>query len=155
MAFAPSTPITGATQSGLTSPTYTIAPDASPDNHGKQYYVSTLGGTQTGVLAHSVAAPFTLSMFRPKVLKTLAPVNPVTGVLRNVPMNNYKIITRKGVLPLSGQAYKTAMIKTELEIPAGSDLADPLSLRAAISAHIGLLTQISSAIGDSVVTGTI
>ncbi len=155
MAFAPTTPITGATQVGLTSPTYTIAQDSNPDNNGKQYYVSALGGTQTSVLSHSVAAPFTLSMFRPKTLKVLAPVNPVTGVVRSVPMNTYKVITRKGVLPLAGQSYKTALIKTELEIPAGSDLADPLSLRAAISAHIGLLTQISSALGDTVVTGTI
>lgn len=155
MSFAPVTPIAGSAQAGLTSPTYTIAADNAPDANGKQYYVSVLGGTQTGVLAHSVAAPFTISMFRPKVLKTLAPVNPVTGVLRSVPVNAYKVITRKGVLPLAGQSYKTAVIKTELDIPAGSDLADPLSLRAALSAHIGLLTQISSAIGDTVVTGTI
>lgn len=155
MSFAPTTPITGSPQTGLTSPTYSIALDTAPDANGKQYYVSALGGTQTGVLAHSVAAPFTHSMFRPKVLKTLAPVNPVTGVLRSVPMNTYKAITRKGVLPLAGQSHKTAVIKTELDIPAGSDLADPLSLRAAISAHIGLLTQISNGLGDTVVTGTI
>ncbi len=155
MAYAPTSPITGSTQTGLTSPTYTIAADSNPDNNGKQYYVSALGGTQTGVLAHSVAAPFTLAMFRPKTLKVLAPVNPVTGVLRSVPMNTYKAITRKGVLPLAGQSYKTAMLKSEFDIPAGSDLADPLSLRAMISAHIGLLTQISSALGDTVTTGTI
>jgi hypothetical protein len=155
MAFAPTSPITGATQTGLTSPTYTIAADNAPDANGKQYYVSALGGTQTGVLAHSVAAPFTQSMFRPKVLKTLAPVNPVTGVLRSVPMNDYKVITRKGVLPLAGQSYKTALIKTELAIPAGSDLADPLSLRAAISAHIGLLWQIADGIGSTTLTGTL
>jgi len=155
MAFAPTSPITGAAQTGLTSPTYTVATDSPSESNAKQVYVSALGGTQTGVLAHSVAAPFTLAMFRPKVLKNLAPVNPVTGVLRNVPVNNYKVITRKGVLPLAGQSYKTALFTTHLEIPAGSDLADPLSLRAALSAHIGLLTQISSAIGDTVVTGTI
>lgn len=155
MAFAPTTPVTGSAQTGLTAPTYTIAADSPPDNNGKQYYVSALGGTQTGVLAHTVASPFTLSCFRPKSLKVLAPVNPVTGVLRSVPMNTYKVITRKGVLPLAGQSHKTAMIRTELEIPAGADLADALSLRAMISAHIGLLTQISSALGDTVVTGTI
>lgn len=155
MAFSPTSPITGATQTGLTTPTYTIAADSNPDVNGKQYYVSSLGGTQTGVLAHSVAAPFTLSMFRPKNLKVLAPVNPTTGVLRSVPVNTYKVITRKGVLPLANQAYKTAVITSELAIPAGSDLADPLSLRAAISAHIGLLSQISNEIGNSVITGTI
>lgn len=155
MAFTLTTPITGSTQTGLTSPTYTIATDSNPDNQSKQVYVSALGGTQTGVLAHSVAAPFTISMFRPKVLKNLAPVNPVTGVLRSVPMNEYKVYTRKGVLPLAGQAYKPAMLKTLLEIPAGSDLADPLSLRAMISCHIGALTQLSNELGNSVVTGTI
>lgn len=155
MAFAPSTPITGAAQTGLTSPTFTIAADNAPDANGKQYYVSALGGTQTGVLAHSVAAPFTCSMFRPKTLKVLAPVNPVTGVLRAVPMNTYKVITRKGVLPLAGQSYKTAVFKTELDVPAGADLADALSLRSALSAHIGLLTQIADAIGASILTGTI
>lgn len=155
MAFVPTTPITGAAQTGLTTPTYTIAADSAPDGNGKQFYVSALGGTQTGVLAHSVAAPFTVSMFRPKVLKNLAPVNPVTGVLRAVPMNTYKVLTRKGVLPLAGQAYRTAIIKTDFDIPAGSDLTDPLSLRAAISAHIGLLTQLSNELGNSVLTGTI
>lgn len=155
MAFAPTSPITGSTQTGLTTPSYTIAVDSNPDNNGKQYYVSGLGGTQTGVNSHSVASPFTLSMFRPKVLKGLSPVNPVTGVLRAVPMNTYKVITRKGVIPLAGQAVKTAVLKTELDIPAGSDFADPLSIRAAISAHIGLLTQISNEIGNTVVTGTI
>jgi hypothetical protein len=155
MSFAPSSPITGSAQTGLTSPTYTVVTDSNPDNNGKQVYVSALGGTQTGVLAHSVAAPFTCSMFRPKVLKVLAPVNPVTGVLRSVPVNTYKVITRKGVLPLAGQAYKTANITSVIDVPAGSDLADPLSLRAMLSAHIGLLTQISNEIGNSVVTGTI
>lgn len=155
MAFVLSTPITGSPQTGLTSPTYAITADTAPDSNGKQYYVSGLGGTQPGVLAHSVAAPFTISMFRPKVLKILAPVNAVTGVLRSVPMNVYKVITRKGASPLAGQSYKTGHITTELAIPAGSDTADPLSLRAMISAHIGALTQLSNELGNSVITGTI
>lgn len=155
MAFSLTSPITGTPQTGLSLPTYSVAPDSNPDNNGKQFYVSSLGGTQPGVLGHSVAAPFTLSMFRPKLLKSLAPVNPVTGVLRAVPMNAYKLITRKGVLPLAGQAYKTAMIRTDLEIPAGADLADPISLRAAISAHIGMLSQLSNELGNTVLTGTI
>jgi hypothetical protein len=155
MAFVPSSPITGSAQTGLTTPTYTIVADQAPDANGKQYYVSALGGTQTGVTAHSVAAPFTCSMFRPKVLKTLAPVNPVTGVLRNVPVNTYKCITRKGVLPLAGQAFRTGNMTSELNVPAGADLADPLSVRAMISAHIGLLTQLSNEFGNTAVTGTI
>lgn len=155
MAFNPTSPVTGGAQTGLTSPTYTIAADTPPANNAKQYYVSGLGGTQTGVLAHSVAAPFTLSMFKPQSPKVLAPLNPVTGVLRSVPMNTYKVITRKGVLPLAGQSYKTSLVTTTLDIPAGADVADPLSLKAMISAHIGLLTQISAGIGDSAVNGVL
>jgi len=155
MAFLPSSPISGTPQYGFTSPTYTVVTDTNPDTNGKQVYVSAVGGTQAGVIPHSVAAPFTLSMFRPKVLKTLAPVNPVTGVLRNVPFNTYKVITRKGVLPLAGQSYKTSVINTSLEIPAGSDLADPANLKAAISIHIGALQQMSAEIGTSTLTGTI
>jgi hypothetical protein len=155
MAFSLTSPVTGSTQTGLTSPTYTVVADSPPNNYGKQYYVSTLGGTQTGVLAHSVAAPFTIASFRPQVLKTLAPVNPVTGVLRNVPHNVYKTVTRKGVLPLAGQAYAPASMTSELKIPAGSDLADPLSLRAMIALHIGALQQFSDGLGNTVTTGTI
>jgi len=155
MAFAPTTPITGGTQTGLTSPTYTIATDSNPDVNGRQVYVSALGGTQTGVLAHSVAAPFTISMFKPKVLKTLAPVNAVTGVLRSVPMNNYKLIVRKGLLPLAGQSYKTGHVTIEIAVPAGADLADPLQVRAMLSAAVGAFSQLSNEIGNSVLTGTI
>jgi len=155
MSFAPTSPITGAAQTGLTSPTYTIAADNAPDVNAKQYYVSALGGTQTGVLSHSVAAPFTLAAFRPKAFKYLQPLNPVTGVLRSVPLNTYKVITRKGVLPLAGQSFKNAVFTTALDIPAGSDVADPLSLKAGLSAHIGLLTQIAAGLGDTAVNGVL
>lgn len=155
MTFALSTPVTGQAQTGLTSPTYTLVSDTPPDVNAKQYAVTALGGTQTGVLAHSVAAPFTTAMFRPKGPKVLSPVNPVTGVLRNVPMNSYSVVTRKGVLPLAGQANKTMIIRTIIEVPAGSDTADPLSVRAALSMHIGSLAQASAGIGDTTVNGVL
>lgn len=155
MPISPSSPITGGAQSGFTAPTYTFVTDANPSNNGKQWAVLTLGGTQVGVNIHSVACPFTLAFFRPAVLKTLQPVNPVTGVLKAVPLNTYKAITRKGVLPLAGQAFKPMVINTAIEVPAGADVADPANIRAALSAHIGLLTQISASIGDSAVNGII
>lgn len=155
MAFAPTTPITGATQSGLTTPTYTIAADTAPDSTGKQYAVTALGGTQTGVTASSVSSPFTLTMFRPKNYKVLGTPNPMTGRIANVPVNTYQILTRKGVLPLAGQPAKTMRVRTYIDVPAGADLADPLSVRAALSAHIGLLSQVSSGVGDTVISGSI
>lgn len=153
MTFALTTPVTGQAQTGLTSPTYTITADTPPDTNSKQWAVTALGGTQTGVTSHTVAAPFTIAMFRPKATQALAPVDPVTGVLKRVPYNTYKVITRKGVLPLAGQAYKNAVITTVLELPAGSDTADAANIRAALSAHFGSLVQASAGIGDTAIQG--
>lgn len=153
--FNLTSPVTGQPQTGLTSPTYTLTADTPPNSYAKQWAITALGGTQTGVLPHSVAAPFTTAMFRPQAFKSLSPVNAVTGVLRAVPINTYKVITRKGVLPLAGQAYKDARITTVIDVPAGSDLADPTSLRAMLSAHIGALVQASAGIGDTTVNGVL
>jgi hypothetical protein len=127
--------------------------DTAPDNNGKQYAVTALGGTQTGVESHSVAAPFTLTFVRPKVFKALGKPNPVTGVISSVPRNVYKQITRKGVLPLAGQPYATMLVTTIIEVPAGADLADPEDVRAALSLHIGQLDTVSAGIGDTGITG--
>lgn len=152
MSFAPTTPITGAAQTGLTTPTYTITSDTAPDQSGKQFAVTALGGTQTGVTTHSVSSPFTLTMFRPKLLKSLSVVNPVTGQLRNVPRNTYKVITRKGVNPAVNQPATPMIITTTIDVPAGSDSYDAANVHAALSAHLGLLAQTSSGVGDTCVT---
>jgi hypothetical protein len=151
--WAPTSPVTGGAQTGLTSPTYTFVDDVPPDSNAKQVAITALGGTQTGVLTSSVAAPFTTSFFRPKTYKVLGPVDPTTGIVRNVPRNVYKQITRKGVLPLAGQQYQTMLITTTIEVPAGSDTADSANVRAALSNHIGTLNDVSAGIGDTVVSG--
>lgn len=148
-------PVTGAAQTGFTSPTYTHVADLAPDSNGKQVAVTAVGGTQVGVTAHSVAAPFTTTFSRPKVLRALGAVNPITGVIREVPRNTYTLLTRKGVLPLAGQAYTTMIVRTTIEVPAGSDLADPANIRAALSMHAGSLSQVSAGVGDSAVSGVI
>lgn len=154
MSFSPSSPVTGGAQTGLTSPTYTLASDTPPDVNAKQWAVSALGGTQSGVSVHSVSSPFTLSMFRPKVFKNLKPVNS-QNVLPDVPYNTYKVITRKGVIPLAGQAARTMRVTTIIELPAGSDVADANSVRAALSCHAGALWAQSAGIGDTVVSGVL
>lgn len=156
MTVSLSSPITGAAQTGFTSPTYTLTTDTPPDVNAKQWAVTALGGTQTGVVTHSVAAPFTLTTFRPKVFQTLPVVNPVTGQLTRVPKNTYQgILVRKGVLPLAGQSYQVALARAMLDIPAGADTADAANLRAMISALIGALNQVSAGLGDTVVSGVI
>lgn len=155
MSFALSTPVTGAAQTGLTTPTYTIASDTAPAAVAKQYAVTALGGTQTGVTASSVSQPFTVAMFRPQAYQSLGKPNPTTGLISRVPRNTYKIITRKGVLPLVGQPITNMVITTTVEVPAGSDVADPASVRAALSLHLGALAQASAGIGDTVVQGVL
>jgi hypothetical protein len=155
MAWSLTSPVTGAAETGFTAPTYTHVADQAPDVNAKQVAVTALGGTQAGVVAHTVAAPFTTSVFRPKTFKVLPKTNPVTGQLPSVPMNVYKVITRKGVLPLAGQPYSIARMTTIIEIPAGSDTADAANLRAMQSMHIGSLSQQSAGVGDTTVAGVL
>lgn len=153
--YAPTSPITGGAQTGLTSPTYTHVADIAPDVNGKQIAVTALGGTQTGVTVHSVTSPFTATLIRPKTFKVLGKTNPVTGLLPAVPKNQWRLIVRKGVLPLAGQPTSTLILDLTMSIPAGADTADPANVRAAFSALIGLLSQQSAGIGDSVVSGVV
>lgn len=155
MALNLTSPITGAAQTGLTNPTYTHVSDTAPSPNGKQVAVTQLGGTQTGVVAHSVSCPFTITCFRPAQLKSLPAANPVTGVIKNIPNNTYKVITRKGVIPASGVPAIPMPISTIIPVPAGSDTYDAASIRAALSAHIGALSQLSAALGDTGVSGII
>lgn len=152
MAVTITSPITGSAQTGLTAPTYTNVGMAGPDSNVKQVAVTALGGTQTGVDVHSVARPFTIAFWWPKVLRIL-PALSSFGQLPSVPMNVYKVITRKGVTPLAGHPSKTMLVTTTIEVPAGSDTADSANVRAALSAHIGALTQQSAGIGDTGVSG--
>jgi len=153
MTFALTSPVTGGAQTGLTSPTHSYTVDLAPDNNGKQYAVTALGGTQTGATLHSVASPFTVTMVRPRVFRSLGKPNPTTGLIRDVPRNTYKLLTRKGVLPLAGQPYTTMLIATVIDVPAGADTADPVNIRTGLSAHFGALIQQSAGIGDTVVSG--
>lgn len=155
MSFAPSSPVTGATVSGLTSPTYTLTTDVAPNINGKQYAVTALGGTQTGVDTNSVSKPFSISFFRPPVLKVLPQANPVTGIIKNVPINTYKLITRKGAAPAASQSNMVAKITTIIDVPAGVDTYEPEELRAMISAHFGVGWAQASGIADTVTSGII
>ena len=139
--------ITGTAQTGLTSSTYTVTADTAPDSNGKQYVVSALGGTQTGVSAHSVSSPFTLTFWRPKFIRLIGLMNSI-GWIQNNPVNVYKLVTRKGTLPAAGERPQVCLISTTMSVPAGSDTYDIVSVRAAMSAHFGALSQQSAGIGD-------
>lgn len=153
MSFAPSGTIAGSSQPGFTTPTYGVTPDIAPVINAKQFAITALGGTQAGAEVNSVSKPFTMTFFRPAVLRTLPQVNPTTGVIRNIPYNTYKLITRKGAVPALNQGAMVARITTMIEIPAGADTFDAGNIKAMLSSHIGVLNSQSSGIADTVVTG--
>lgn len=148
-------PITGSAQTGLTSPTYTHVSDVAPDGNGRQVAVTALGGTQTNVRVSTAGDPFTLNWVRPKALRGAPQVNPITGIISVSPRNVWKLITRKGVIPLAGQSAQPMLVTTEISIPGGAESADAVNVRAGLSAHIGALSQQSAGFGDSVNSGVL
>jgi len=149
------TTITGASVSGLTSPTYDVTADVAPNPHSKQWAVTSIGGTQTGVDAGSTASrPWTLTFTRPQSVRQLNAIDN-SGVLRTVPMNEYGFIGRKGMTPLTGQASKTSIWRFSASVPAGADTYDIPNLKAAGSSFVGALNQQISGFCDTMVTGVL
>lgn len=151
MPFSPTSPVTGSPQTGLTSPTYTLVADVAPAAHGKQYYVSALGGTQTGVEVNSISNPFTTTFFKVASPKALPPVN-ASGGLQSVPKNVFKWNVRKGLEVVSGQPRQVGLFELSMTIPAGADVADPESIRAALSLLFGVSWADSAALGTILIT---
>jgi len=147
--------ITGAAQTGFTSPTYTMTADTPPSQFAKQGAILALGGTQTGVSTHSVSDPFTISVFRPTVLKPFVVKNAITGIGVNVPKNDYKVIGRKGALPFANNPYQVIQFKTTFSVPAGVDSYSPAEVRGLTSCYVGYLWANSAGLGDTLVQGTI
>jgi hypothetical protein len=121
-----------------------VAADLAPSNNGKQYAVTALGGTQTGVVVSSVANPFTLTTFKPSVLVQAPPVNAAGLFTGPVGRNVFSVITRKGLIPLAGQSPIVGIIETKISLPAGCTDADTNSVAALVSAHIGALSNQST-----------
>lgn len=154
MSFTMTSPVTGSAQTGLTSPTHTLAADVGPNAASKQYAVTAVGGTQTGVRTHSASDPFTITGERPANLLG-APFVASGATLTKVGYNTYKLRVRKGVVCVVGQNPQTAILELHMRVPAGSDVNDPANLRSALSLMGGAIAQISASLGDTLVTGLI
>lgn len=153
-AWSPDSSITGATVSGLTSPTYTQVDDTNPTPGAKQKTVTALGGTQGGASANTAGEPFTATFYKPAVLKSLPPANPVTGLRGQVPTNQWKLIVRKGGEVASG-VPAMAIARLTLDVPAGMETYDADNVRAFVSYLVGLLTEESSDLADTLITGVV
>lgn len=136
-----STPVAGLAQEGFTDPSIELAPDSAPSPNGKQWYVSGVSG-MPDVTTHSVASPYTVSVFRPATIKVAGPGQATaTGVVVNQPKNTYKVITRKAVTINSLGAKAIALVTTSIDVPVGTSDEDLAALKAAISLHGGALIQ--------------
>lgn len=139
---------------GFTTPKFVTTIDQKPDVNAVQVAVlSTTGTLPASVTMHTVSSPFTLTYWRPKIFQILGRPDTLTGTINKVPINKHKIITRKGVLVATGQPARALVIRTEIDVPAGSETVDIANVRAALSAHFGALSNLSAGIGDTVNTG--
>jgi len=148
--------ITGGAQTGFTSPTYTAAADQAVDLRSKQAVITAIGGTQTGVVVHSINAPFTITARRENVFKTLAKafLNGVTGQYSRVPYNNFVLLVRKSAQVASGQWFVNDYRLTA-HIAAGSETYDAPNVRAGLSCLVGICWGQSSGIGDTLNNGVL
>jgi hypothetical protein len=156
MTWSPDSSIAGGAQTNLSTPTYTLQADQASEPNAVQHAVTALGGTQTGVVAHSISKPFTITVVKPKVPKTLGVLNSVTGVRNGtIPKNTYWIIIRKGVDSSASDTNQLATVRVQIDVPAGADSYDAPNVRAMISLLVGILSEESADLGDTVVTGVL
>jgi len=152
MAINLSGAVTGAAQTGLTSPTYTVASAQAPTSLGKQYIVASLGGTQTGVEPHAGSNPFLINFVVPANYRSVQMVNSAgVGLSRGMNVTSVKVL--KGVSVDGAANKRNALFDLQCRIPPGADVYDPESIRAAISFLIGVLSNQSAGFGDTVIAG--
>lgn len=154
MSWSPDSSITGATVTGLTSPTYTQVDDVAPAVNAKQKTVSALGGTQGSASANTISEPFTSTFYKPQALKALPSANALTGLRGAVPNNQYRLVVRKGGESASGVPV-VAIARLTIDVPAGMETYDPDNVRALVSYLVGLLTEESADLADTLLTGVL
>lgn len=155
MTWSPDGTTTGGAQTGLTSPTFDITSVLAPDANSRQYAVTALGGTQTGVRTNSAGDPFAATIRKDKTYRVLPSPNPSTGAYGNVPLNKTEILFRKGLKIDSAGTIRVGNIRVTAELPAGSESNDAVNIRALLSFCIGLLNEESADLGDSLINGIV
>lgn len=153
MTMSLTSPVTGAAQTGLTSPSFTLVAGSAPDTNGRQYAVSAISVTPASTDVNTASRPFTITAWWPKLVKAL---QYIAGSGRNVsvPMNVYKWVTRKGVTCHADLPPVIMLVTTTAEIPAGADTSDATAIRLALSQHGGAVAQASAEFGNTCVSAT-
>jgi len=149
--FLPTSPVTGATGSGFTSPTYTLTSALGPAPGSKRYIVTSLGGTQTNVRANSANDPFSVTAFLPQSYRGLV-LGP-NGEIRNVPYNRYNLAFQKGVYVVTGQPARPINARLIYDIPAGCETTDSSNIMALNCFIGGLLEQQANEWSETLIGG--
>jgi hypothetical protein len=144
---------------GFVAAVYNSDLDVAPDpSTGISAFLSSKnsGTVPAEVKYHSVSSPFTVTVERPKFLKTLGNLlNAVTGIYGKVPENVYRIRTRKGVMIAANNVPRIMYVETTIRVPAGSDVYDIPNIRAALGVHFGLCHAEANHISPAVLNGTV
>lgn len=147
--------VTGAAVTGLTSPTYTLSEGQKLAINSKTSYVSAIGGTQSGVSAHSLNKPFTVTFKWPSIPKLVAQAiyNSITGTYSKIPSNDYQLLFRKGftVAMPNGSLESVLERRVNDKIIAGAE--NSADLKAFNSFSAGFLFQNASGLFDTHSTG--
>ncbi len=154
MTWSPDSSITGGAQTGFTSPVFTLVDDSAPALNAKQKTCITIGGTGFTATANSTSNPFTATFYKPGTLNKLPAPNPTTGLRGSIPNNQYKLVVRKGVEVASG-VPAVIIGRLTIDVPAGADSYKPDEVRAFTSFLVGLLSEESADLGDTLVTGVL
>lgn len=154
MTWSPDSSTTGGAQTGFTSPIFTLVDDTAPTVNGKQKAVSAIGGSGFTASANSISKPFTATFYKPVSPRSIPAINPLSGARGSIPNNQYKLVVRKGGLA-AADVPVTAVARLTIDIPAGMDSYNPDEVRAMISFLVGVLSEESADLGDTVVTGVL
>jgi hypothetical protein len=147
--------VTGVNIASLSSMVLTVAAAAAPDTNAKRAIVTALtSGTAANVRFHSVSDPFDITVWAPKVPRSLPAANQ-NGVRPSIPMNKYAIVIRKGLRPASDVASITSPLTISFEVPAGAESYDSANLAAQLSASAGWLSALADDLYDNALTGSV
>jgi large exoprotein involved in heme utilization and adhesion len=124
------------------------------DNRSKVWYVSAIGGTQVGVVTHSLDNPKQVILKKPARFLNASGFNTASGKFNNVPRNTSKVITRSSA-HISASQTEVFPITTEFNIPAGSMAYDAANVEAAILVHICWLYANRAELVDYLKTGIV
>lgn len=153
MTWSPDSSITGGTITGYTTPAFTLVDDQAPAVNAKQKTCTALTGTQGTASANTVNEPFTVTFYKPP-LQGLPAANPVTGLRGAIPKNPWRIVIRKGGEVASGVAA-TAVVRINLDIPAGMETYDPDQIKSLVSFMAGLFNEECQDLAETLITGVL